>query len=348
MDRSATEIRTTVVVAPREQFRVARRSLESLFAHTEIPYRLIYVDGGSPAPVKRYLELRARQRDFTLLRTDHYLPPMEARALALPHVDTEYVCFVDNDVLVSPGWLERLVRCADETDAWAVGPLYLNDDPARGLIHMAGGEAHLQEENGRRSFFEEHRFPGRFIHDVRQHLRREPTELVEFHCKLLRTELFDKFGLQDPRYLSCGESLDLCLQLRDAGYPVYLEPSAVVSNQQPPPFLWSDLPFYLLRWSDTWNRISLQCFREHWSLPADDWWIGDHYGWLTNHRRLAREWVAGKTRSVLGWRRGTRAADLLVESIHRRMVRQFLQRRPELTGLARTALTPPHLGGWQR
>ena len=110
-----TEIRTTVVVAPREQFGWTRPALESIFAHTEVPYNIVYVDGGSPAPVRRYLALRARQRGFRLLRTEHHLSPMEARALALPHVDTEYVCFIDNDVLVTPGWLARLVRCADET-----------------------------------------------------------------------------------------------------------------------------------------------------------------------------------------------------------------------------------------
>jgi GT2 family glycosyltransferase len=175
---------------------------------------------------------------------------------------------------------------------------------------------------------------------VQAHLRREPTELVEFHCKLLRTATFDKFGLQDLRYLSCGESLDLCLRLREAGCPVYLEPSAVVSNQPPPPLLWSDLPFYLLRWSDAWNRISLECFRERWNLPADDWWIGDHYRWLTNHRKIANEWVAHKTRKLLGWRRGTKVADLFIESTHRRMTRQYLQRRAELKDVERTAPAP--------
>ncbi len=335
-----TEIRTTVVVAPREQFGWTRSALESIFAHTEVPYDLVYVDGGSPAPVRRYLALRARQRGFRIIRTEHHLSPMAARALALPHVDTEYVCFIDNDVLVTPGWLGRLIRCADETEAWAVGPLYCNENPALGRIHMAGGEAHVVEENGRRAFFEAHRFPRRSISEVRAHLRREPTELVEFHCKLLRTELFDKFGLQDARYLSCGESLDLCLQLREAGYPVYIEPAAVVANQPPPPFQWSDLPFYLLRWSDAWNRISLRCFREHWDLPADDWWIGDHYGWLTGHRELAGEWLAGKTRKTLGWRRGGKVAGLLVEAMHRRVTRQDLVRRPELREYERTAASP--------
>ena len=114
----------------------------------------------------------------------------------------------------------------------------------------------------------------------------------------------------------------------------------MVANQPPPPFRWSDLPFYLLRWSDAWNRISLRCFREHWDIPADDWWIGDHYGWLTGHRGLAWEWVAGKTRRVLGWRRGGKVASLLVEAMHRRVTRQDLERRPELREYERTAAAP--------
>jgi hypothetical protein len=282
-----TEIRTTVVVAPREQFGWTRPALEGIFPHTEVPYNLVYVDGGSPAPVRRYLTLRARQRGFRLLRTEHHLSPMEARALALPHVDTEYVCFIDNDVLVTPGWLARLVRCADETEAWAVGPLYCNEIRRSGASTWREGQAHVVEEDGRRSFFEEHRFPA--LHQrgaVPPATRADRARRVPLQA--LRTELFDKFGLQDPRYLSSGENLDLCLQLREAGYPVYIEPAAVVANQPPPPFRWSDLPFYLLRWSDAWNRISLRCFREHWDIPADDWWIGHHYGWLTRHRGLAR------------------------------------------------------------
>src|SRR4030095_61230 len=101
------------------------------------------------------------------LRTAHPLSPVEARALALPHVDTEYVCFIDNDVLVTPGWLDRLVRCADETEAWAVGPLYCNENPALGRIHMAGGQAHVVEEDGRGALFAERRVSRRLIHTAR-------------------------------------------------------------------------------------------------------------------------------------------------------------------------------------
>ncbi len=337
-----SELRVTIVVVPREQFRITVPALESIYAHTRPPFTLLYIDGRSPNRSRQYLELQARQRNFRLIRTGHYVAPNDARTLAIPHINTEYVCFIDNDVIVTSGWLEHLVRCADETGAWAVGPLYCNEDPALGIIHMVGGLAHIREEGGRRAFFEEHRFARRLVAEVQDQLRREPTELVEFHCMLLRTETYDKFGPQDPRYLSCAEGLDMCLQLRRAGCAVYLEPAALVSNLQPPPFAWSDLPFYLLRWSDAWNRISLRCFRERWGIPADDWWIGDHYGWLTQHRELAFEWLAAEFRKVVGPRRGGgRLARLIIGALHRHVVWKDLRRRPELREYERTAPRPP-------
>ena len=127
---------------------------------------------------------------------------MEARGLALPHADTEYVCFVDNDVVVTHGWLNRLLRCADETEAWAVGPLCFNGNPADGLIHTAGGEARIVEEHGRRAFFEQHRFPQRHLHEVVAQLGLDGSERVEFRFGLDRRGAFVWFVIRAPRWLS--------------------------------------------------------------------------------------------------------------------------------------------------
>ncbi len=73
----------TIVVVPRERFSYARPSLESILQLTDIPFKLVYVDGGSPAPVRRYLDARAKGQGFEVIRTDHYLPPNTARNLGL-------------------------------------------------------------------------------------------------------------------------------------------------------------------------------------------------------------------------------------------------------------------------
>ena len=93
----------TIVVVPRERFGVTRRSLEAIYANTPGPFHLVYVDGGSPASIRRYLADEARARGFTLVRTDRYLAPNEARNLGLRHARTRYVVFIDNDAVPAPG-----------------------------------------------------------------------------------------------------------------------------------------------------------------------------------------------------------------------------------------------------
>src|ERR1700722_135483 len=144
----------TIVVVPRERFSYCRTSLECLYANTHLPFRLVYVDGGSPKSVKRYLERQAEAKGFQLIRTESYLSPNQARNIGLRHVKTKYVAFVDNDVEAAPGWLEALVLCAEETNASLVGPLYCIGKPVHEVIHMAGGEASIRVEEGRRRLYE--------------------------------------------------------------------------------------------------------------------------------------------------------------------------------------------------
>ena len=180
----------TVVVVPRERFSLIPRSLDSLYAGTAMPFRLVYVDGGSPPRVQRYLEVESAKRGFRLIRSERYLAPNEARNMGLAQARGKYVVFIDNDVLVSPGWLHALVRCADETGAWLVGPLYCFGEPASTKVHMAGGTAHIEVRDGRRYLAERHHVPGHWLKECRSTLRRTQTELMEFHCLLARARSF--------------------------------------------------------------------------------------------------------------------------------------------------------------
>jgi GT2 family glycosyltransferase len=130
-------------VVPRERFNYTRASLEALYRYTDRPLRVVYVDGGSPSRVQRYLESAARDRGFDLIRSDGLLAPNHARNLALAKVRTKYAVFIDNDVIVGPGWLPPLVRCAEETNAAVVGPLVCESLPLHSTIHFAGGDSHI-------------------------------------------------------------------------------------------------------------------------------------------------------------------------------------------------------------
>jgi len=311
----------TVAVVPRERFSQTGPALERLYAATAPPLRLVYVDGGSPRRIREYLEAQARYREFELIRTDHYLSPNEARNLAAQTVRTKYVVFIDNDVLVTPGWLDALVTCAEETGAWAVGPLYCLGPPELESIHMAGGDCHVLEEGGRRRLIDRHRLVGKRWADACASLRREAVELVEFHCMLVRMEAFERVGPLDEDLLSVREHLDLCMTIRQAGGTIYVEPAAVVSWMAPP-LAWSDLPFFLRRWSEGWNRSSLEHFDYKWALNEEER-RRVQLEWLTEYRQagLRLPLSTERLRRLLGWRLGSLVARCLVVPIENALTR---------------------------
>ena len=264
------EPQVTIVVVPRERFSCTEASLESIYKYTEVPFKLVYVDGNSPGKVKKYLQSEAKNRGFKLVRTNHYLSPNHARNIGLGHVDTQYLVFFDNDVVVSPGWLKALIDCAEETDATVVGPLMCEKEPVHEIIHCAGGESHIVTDvKGRRHLREKMYKQGHRVEDMLPQLKRMETELAEFHCVLVRTEIFDRIGNLDPQMLCTKEHLDFCMTVREAGGTVYFEPDCVVTYVPGPPLELSDMHFYMLRWSDEWMRNSLQRLREKWELSED-------------------------------------------------------------------------------
>lgn len=274
----------TIVISPRERFSYSEISLESIFDCTRMPYELVYVDGNSPKSVKHYLARRAEQKGFELIRVDRFLTPNQARNIGLARVKTPYVVFVDNDVVVSPGWLKALVQCAEEAKAAIVGPLTCQDEPVHQTVHFANGVARIiTDVNGRRRLREKMSRQGQRVEEAAPKLTRSPAELVEFHCMLVDMRVFQQFGPLDERFLNTKEHVDLCLTVSDAGGAIYFEPEAIVTYVPGIAWTWADLYFYMLRWSDAWETESLAHLRQKWNLPEDAYFA--------------------QKRKALGWRR---------------------------------------------
>ncbi len=261
------EAKVTLVVVPRERFSCTRRSLESIFEHTKAPFELVYVDGNSPEATHEYLRAQAVEKGFELVRADRYLSPNVARNIGLERVRTEYLVFIDNDVVVSEGWLEPLLDCADATGAAVVGPLVCQNEPIHEIVHCAGGEARiLVDKLGRRKLREKLYRQGQRVCDVLQKVTRTRTGIAEFHCVLVRKSIFERVGALDEALLNTREHVDFCMAVNQTGGSVYFEPSSIVTYVPGPPLEPSDVPFYMLRWSDAWELNSLVHLRQKWDF----------------------------------------------------------------------------------
>ncbi|GFE67656.1 glycosyltransferase family 2 protein [Chroococcus sp. FPU101] len=263
-------IQVTIVVSPRERFSYTSESLESIYQYSDIPFKLIYVDGNSPSHIKKYLENQAQEKGFKIIRTEHYLTPTRARNIGLEAVDTKYVVFADNDIVVSLGWLSALVDCAEETGATVVGPLMCQELPIHDKVHFAGGEAHIFTDiKGRTRLREKMYKQGHQVHKIKSKLSRTITELCEFHCMLVRTEIFKQTGFFDEGFMNTKEHLDFCMRVRQLGGTVYFEADSLVTYVSGPPLDWTDWHYYMLRWSDEWELKSLNHLRQKWNLEED-------------------------------------------------------------------------------
>ena len=290
----------TIFVVPRERFSFTQESLESLYRNTKYPFELVYVDNNAPKKVRVYLETQAQAKGFKLVKSDRYLSPNQARNLGLLQVSNQskYVVFLDNDVVVSPGWLKPLVECAEETEATVVGPVVCQHEPLHTIIHCAGGEymsaknlasflsQETPDEKFKTSIQEKIYLQGKQLADVGNQLQRQPTGLIEFHCMLVRTDLFEQVGLLDEGFCCTKEYIDLAMTVVTAGGTIYLEPASVVTFRThfpAPPLHLSDIPYFMLRWSDASEKDSLRHFVKKWSVAEDEYF----------QRRYRR----------LGWRR---------------------------------------------
>lgn len=111
--------------------------------------------------------------------------------------------------------------------------------------------------------------------------------------------------------------------MRGAGHAVYFEPRSVITFLNPPPVAAADLPFFLLRWSDAWNRASIEHARTKWDLGADDEFLAEHYAWLTRYRRMGLPRVRYRLGRMFGEVRGPRIERVLEERFTRWMLRRY-------------------------
>lgn len=303
----STDPKVTLVVVPRERFSYTIASLENIYATTKVPFKLIYVDGGSPTRIRDYLQEKAQEKNFELIRTEHYLVPNVARNMGLKRADTPYVVFVDNDVIVYQGWLKALLDCAETTNAAVVGPLMCQHEPVHEEIHFAAGEARIVTDvNGRRLLREKMYKQGHQTQKLRPSFTRTETELCEFHCMLARRDIFDKVGYFDEKMLNTKEHLDFCLLVRQQGETVYFEPDSLVTYVPGMTWDWSDIVYYMLRWSDAWELESLARLRQKWNLSESVYF---------QHKQKA-----------LGWRRRQTLLEPIINRLTFGIQHQFLHK----------------------
>jgi GT2 family glycosyltransferase len=324
----------TIVHVPRERYGETRNSLESILKHSrDVRHELLILDADSPPEISTYLQKVAEEEsNRRYVRFDYILTPNELRNKAIGLIETPYIAFVDNDAVVSEGWLKSMLRTAKKTGAWVVGPTQLIGSFDKGVIHLAGGDCQVVEMEGKRIFsYLQQRHCGEKLREVGDGLSTSPCTVIEFHCMLVRRNAFDRIGPLDERLMSFTECEDFCMSVVKAGGSIYYEPESVVTYLPPREKLSAaDMKYFLLRWSDDWNNKSLATFAKKWDLSPDQPWIDHAKSWPKTHRRFAIRqlaWPLGKLGGILQYRFNHRLGNGLIDRIEASYVRSVSEKR---------------------
>lgn len=271
LSAAAATPRVTLIMTVRERFSPTVSAIESVMANTTMPFRFVFADMRCPPWLSVAVAGLSRRHGFRVVRFDAPVWPQQVRKDLIDGVDTEYVVFLDNDLHVYPGWLEKLVECADDMGAGLVGPLYLwGDDVSPPRVHMAGGLLQDISEGDGRVLIERHNGLNADPDRAAAALRRTPCDFLEFHCMLLRTSLAREPGLLDPRIACVHEHIDVALAARRGGHEIYLETASRVLYRVFIPTTLDDLPLMLWRWAPAAVEASIAAFCAKWRVIDDE------------------------------------------------------------------------------
>ena len=110
-------------------------ALDAVARHTPIAHEVVVVDCRPVDPATRTALLLAGRADIRLLAVDDNLGFAGGNEYGVEHAHGDYLCFLNADVIVGPGWIDPLIGALDDPAVGIAAPVFLNAD---GSLQEAG------------------------------------------------------------------------------------------------------------------------------------------------------------------------------------------------------------------
>ena len=200
-----------IIIPTYNNLEYLKACVESIRKNTDWPYNLIIVDSGTDGTADW---IRQEPQIFAWHHSDTRLHFSEANNVGLRLGKAPFVCLLNDDTIVSQGWLTGLMHEAMKPGVGAVGPFSNCDQTWLHNDRITVGDRDLH--------------PGMSMDQVRdilpaiQTFRRpktiHPREWLAFYCTLLPRQVVSEIGLLDEDFKSGCEDRDYCYRIEKAGY----------------------------------------------------------------------------------------------------------------------------------
>jgi GT2 family glycosyltransferase/MoaA/NifB/PqqE/SkfB family radical SAM enzyme len=248
----------SIVILTHNQLDCTRKCIAALAAHTSVPFELIVVDNASTDETVSYLENEVGERyprlSLTMLRNSENLGYAAGNNLGIRHGRGDCVVVMNNDVVATPGWLERLLDCSlRDPRIGIVGPMTNWVSGPQRVQDIGYCPNTLQRLNEFAQAFSE-----RHAGKSRTHWR-----VVGF-CMLIRREVFQTIGGFDPQFgVGNFEDDDFCVRAHLAGFQARIAQDCFVHHFGGMSFKSSTVEYRHVL------RTNWALFCRKWGLPAE-------------------------------------------------------------------------------
>ncbi|GEM_PF-2076819 len=198
----------TIAIAVWNKPEITAQCLESLVRHTKYPYNVLIIDNGSEEETQVFLRDFCSGKDnFRIKRFDENVGYLRAANYTLETVRTPYICLLNNDTILTDGWLAESISVLESSEDIGIVSPTSNEITGKFKKDFLSGRT----KDRKRKFIEVNGCLG--------------------SCFILKQEVAARIGYFDPIYAAgYFEEVDYCFKAGAAGFRSVLALGAYIEH----------------------------------------------------------------------------------------------------------------------